>query len=142
MITIKNHAEYLDLGAKAEANEKASMEYCKKHKTNGIPMEIYKKFPFDSEINNDVRSALETYEFVHIPPKNTYFAYVNEKTQQLTTWMGQKLGDIICFNPEFRSNMGDKRQYITVMGINGVKYSGLYFRSAGNYARLRAVSGR
>jgi len=80
-----------------------------------------------------------------------YFLYISESTREergvgapagwATTWMGHKLGDV-SFGTPYRSNMGDTRVPITVRGINGVIYTGTYFSSAGNYARLRKVKGR
>jgi hypothetical protein len=104
------------------------------------------------KVTNEERSAVEVYEFVHDIPER-YFAYVKLHDQELlgnaqlahnrygnlTTWTGDTLGGIYWMGREFRSNMGDKRIPIRVRGINGRSYSGTYYKSAGDYARLRLL---
>jgi hypothetical protein len=89
---------------------------------------------------NAERSAAEVWEFIHdIPDK--YFLYVrvtagNGMRGIVTTWMGDKLGD--CqLGTAYRDNFGGKRQSIRVQGINGHEYVGTYFKSSGDYARIR-----
>jgi hypothetical protein len=88
-------------------------------------------------VTNDETSAIEVYEFVRDVPAS-YFAYVSTKTGKLTTWTGDELG-AITFGSEWRDNFGGTRQAIRVKAINGRTYSGTYFKSAGDYARLRIV---
>ncbi len=88
-----------------------------------------------SSPTNEERSVVEVYEFVNDPP-DRYFAYINEKTRTCNTWMGDKLGEV-GFGRAYRSNMGDIRVPITVYGINGKKYHGYYYKSAGDYCRIR-----
>jgi len=112
-------------------------------------------YPADSvpkllEVTNEERSEMEVYEFVTDPPEK-YFLYCsfskdaknNEFTHYgasgfATTWTGQKLGNIQCGHT-WRSNWGDTRVSIRVYGINGVTYAGTYFKSSGNYARVKRV---
>lgn len=84
---------------------------------------------------SDEISAIEVYEFVNdIPDK--YFLYVDTKKNVVTTWTGEKLGN--ChLGYKYTSNMGDTRQSIYVKAINGKNYSGTYFTSSGDYARIK-----
>ena len=91
-------------------------------------------------ITNDERSKAEVANFKKNKPKQ-YFAYYSFISNQVTTWTGDKLGDIVSKGEEWRSNMGDRRVQIKVKGINGVTYSGIAFLDAGDYTRLKAVKG-
>ena len=90
-------------------------------------------------VSNEERSALEVYNFAN-NAYDKYFAYVNEATRKLTTWMGETLGDI-QFGVEYKSpafgGFRTKRQSIRVHAINGLWYSGTYYKSSGNYARIK-----
>ena len=95
--------------------------------------------PEDCRIENGELSALEVYEFVNDPPER-YFAYVDARWKILTTWTGDKLGDV-TFGTPWVDNFGGRRVPITVAAINGRRYYGTYFESSGNYARIRACRG-
>lgn len=138
MRTITTIEEYNSLKAKLTANNQAIKDYCRINKTNGIPVEISNSFPFAAEVNNDLRSAIEEFEF-RINPPEKYFLYVDTARNIVTTWTGQKLGNITELGKTFRSNMSDDRQYIKFTGVNGFKYSGFYFRSSGDYARVKKL---
>jgi len=137
MKTINNEHDYWLAYVKVGMYDDACMAWIKANKTNGIPKEVNQKFPFADIVDNDLRSALEVYEFIHDKPEK-YFLYIDEKKTEAITWTGQKLGSV-WFGREFRDNFGGKRQPITVCGINGVKYAGTYYKSSGNYARIKAV---
>jgi hypothetical protein len=126
--------QYLEAKHKYDAYESASKEYRTANKTNGIPFEVYSKFPYHSEVTNEMRSAIETFEFLTDPPKK-YTVYVNEKTGEITTWTGQKLGTFRVING-YRSNFRDYRISLQVKAINGYSYYGTYFKSAGDYAHI------
>lgn len=134
--TFQNKAEYEKARSMHDANYNAVKEYCRVNKTNGIPVEISKTFPFADEITNELRSKIEVWEFMHEKPLQ-YFLYISEDEKEANTWKGDFLGNI-HFGREYRSNMGDKRQPVDVFGINGIKYYGIYFKSSGNYARIKA----
>lgn len=85
---------------------------------------------------NEEKSAVELYEFVHDPPER-YFLYVKESERIATTWAGEKLGAVL-FGREWRDNFGGVRQSIDVIAVNGQRYYGTYYKSAGDYARIRA----
>jgi hypothetical protein len=90
-------------------------------------------------VSNEERSALEVFEFVTNPP-DKYFLYIREEDRTATTWTGDKLGNVL-FGREYRDNFGGRRVPITVRGINGKTYHGTYYKSSGNYARIRAKKG-
>ena len=138
MTIITNHTEYLDAIYKLNQYNFCVKEYCKNNKTNGIPVEITKTFPFANEIDNTLRSQVEIWEFRIKPPKK-YFLYVNIKKMIVTTWTGDKLGDIIHLGNQFISNFGDKRQYLRIKAVNTLYYSGYYFLSSGDYARVKQI---
>jgi hypothetical protein len=90
-------------------------------------------------MTNDERSALEVFEFCTNPP-DKYFLYINEKNHTATTWTGETLGRVFL-GREYRDNFGGRRVPITVRGINGLTYHGTYFKSSGDYARVRVKKG-
>ena len=136
MKTILTKSQYNKARKMLDANNSASEAYRTANKTNGIPSEIYKAFPYAKQVTNELRSAIEVYEFINDIPQK-YFLYINEKDRTAITLTGDILGSV-SFGSEFRSNMGDKRQSVTIKAINGKTYSGTYFKSAGNYARIKA----
>lgn len=86
-------------------------------------------------MTNEERSALEVSEFkANLPDK--YFLYIDENEKTATTWTGEKLGNVV-FGREWCDNFGGKRQSIRIHAINGHEYAGTYFKSSGNYARVR-----
>jgi hypothetical protein len=98
---------------------------------------------FSSEIiTNEEKGEIEEYEFYNYPP-NKFTTYINEEKHIITTWTGLKLGDIIYPKVfklhEYKSGFGDIRINIRVKGINGLEYYGTYFKSAGDYANLKAI---
>lgn len=83
----------------------------------------------------EATSALEVYEFCRDRPES-YFLYINESKSLAITWAGDELG-IVTFGRSYRGNMGDVRVPVTIHAINGKRYHGTYFNSAGNYARVK-----
>lgn len=96
---------------------------------------IVREAKLQSPPTNEERSKVEQYEWVSNPPLS-YFAYINEKKAVCATWMGDKLGNV-GFGSPFHSNLGDVRVPITVYGINGKVYHGTYYKSAGDYCRIK-----
>lgn len=88
-------------------------------------------------VTNADRSAVEVYEFCSNPP-DRYTLYINEKREDATTWTGDGLGRTV-FGREYRDNFGGRRVPVTIYAINGRKYVGTYYKSAGDYARVRQV---
>lgn len=107
--------------------------------------------PPDLEAKNRETSRKEVEEWLANPP-SSYIAYVKERENlggmgvnrvspylrgDLITWMGDKLGAIYGGLP-YKDNMGATRVSIDVVGTNGVLYYGTYYKSSGDYARIRA----
>ena len=105
---------------------------------NYVDQEMIKQLP-DNCTHKEI-SSIEVYEFVNDPP-DKYFAYIGvypkSPNGEMTTWMGEKLGRVLLWNT-WRSNFGDQRVSIDVWGINGIKYHGFYYKSAGDYCRITA----
>lgn len=91
-------------------------------------------------VTNDMRSAVEVYEF-HADPPERYFLYINVTAKLATTWTGERLGRVE-FGREYRDNFGGTRVPITMRADNGRLYYGTYFKSAGDYARVRLAKRR
>jgi hypothetical protein len=91
------------------------------------------------DVTNDERSALEVFEFCSNPPAK-YFLYISEENSTATTWTGDLLGHV-TFGREYGDNFGGKRQPVWVRGINGKQYHGTYYKSSGNFARIRQSKG-
>lgn len=92
---------------------------------------------------NSNLSALEVYDFCRDRPES-YFLYIKDNSKifphqyayEATTWTGDHLG-VVFMGREFGDNFGGKRVPITVHAINGKRYHGTYFKSAGDYARVK-----
>lgn len=129
-------AEYLATRARIDAYEK--------WRAGRNPV-MTADIPRDLIVTNDERAAVEVYEFMRDRP-SSYFAYVAVpnaarpwcKRPMLITWTGVNLGDITLGNT-WRDNFGGTRQAIRVRAINGLSYAGTWYKSSGDYARLRAV---
>lgn len=150
MLTAK---QYEELKQRYDKYDSWRKSYIAEH-GNGIPLS---DIPESLRVTNDEISKLEVYEFCNDVP-DSYFLYVSENRKQkvvhpewiekygkdyyqtwqhvVTTWTGDILGKCLLGSPYY-SNFGDKRQSITVWGLNGVVYYGTYFTGAGNYARIR-----
>jgi hypothetical protein len=89
-----------------------------------------------SELTNEQRSAAEVAAFIADKP-DRYFLYVAADGLTVTTWMGDKLGDVIHRGNIVRDNFGGRRRAIRVRAINGCNYHGWANESSGTYARLR-----
>lgn len=136
MNTFQTEAEYLEARRMHDENHAASSAYRKLHNTTGIPVFITETFPYAKEVNNDLKTKIEVWEFIHKKPEK-YFLYIREKTCTAVNWTGENLGRVIM-GVQFRSNMGDVRVPVTVFGINGITYYGTYYKSSGDYARVKA----
>jgi hypothetical protein len=93
--------------------------------------------PVRLRVSNAELSAIEVYEFCADKPTR-YFLYINEGRRIAATWTGDPLG-AVGFGSPFRANMGDLRVPITVYAINGLTYYGTYYKSAGDYARIKVA---
>lgn len=84
-----------------------------------------------SKPSNEQLGQLEVFEFIRDCP-DSYFAYVNEIKKEITTWMGDTLG-----NFKFLTN--SSKPLIEVTAVNGKKYRGQYYKMSGDYCRLKVV---
>lgn len=99
--------------------------------------------PDDVRITNEQRSQIEVYEFVNNPPKK-YFLYVNPEKRIVTTWMGDILGNITFLGLPYKCpafGWPSTRQNLTFRGINGKNYTGIFYKSSGDYARVKMIKG-
>lgn len=135
MNTFENALQYAEAKDKVNAYNSTANAWRKENKKNGIPVEICATFPFADTVTNELRSKIEVWEFVHDIPEK-YFLYIDEENWTATTWVGGTLGTV-TFGSAFKSNFGDTRQHITVLAINGKAYYGTYYKSSGNYARIK-----
>lgn len=107
------------------------------------------------DATNEMKSALERFEFMRDKPER-YFAYARLSAAKttgernalprvgdaldVTTWTGQLLltGRV---NRVWFDNFGGRRVSFHARPADGsdVRYSGVYFYSAGDYARLRKL---
>lgn len=61
----------------------------------------------------------------------------------VTTWTGEKLGDIVwCGRPYKMPAFGgpSTRQNLRIQAINGLIYSAIYYKSSGDYCRMKVIS--
>lgn len=123
----------LDQVKDIEAREAVRVEFMKRAKRNYLTPEDQTQLP---SVTNEERSAVEVYYWHNEPPEK-YFLYVKEDSNTATTWTGEALGRV-SFGREYRSCFGDKRQSVMLYGTNGRNYHGTYYKSAGDYARVKA----
>lgn len=129
--------EYTVLTAKIQAHDQARDKIFPGK--NSFTQEDLKRLP--ESPSNQERGWVEVYNFYHTPPQK-YFLYVSESNQTVTTFTGGILGTGVVFGKEYRcrgfGGFDSVRVPISFRGINGVRYSGTYYKSAGDYARVRA----
>jgi len=144
--TIEEHQEVKERQA---AYESWSKQFRQKNGWIIIPPEAVPPVKFD----NDDRSAIELWEWKHDPPEK-YFLYIRENDKrpegfpyepplwEAITFAGQKLGNV-RYATEYKcpafGGWPSVRQSITVYGNNGVKYYGTYYKSSGDYARIKMM---
>ena len=87
------------------------------------------------DVTNEERSALEVFEFCTNPPVK-YFLYISLEKQEATTWTGELLGHV-TFGREYGDNFGGRRVPVWIRGINGQQYHGTFYKSSGDFARIR-----
>lgn len=90
--------------------------------------------------SNEERSALEIFEFQRDKP-DRYFFYVSRDKGLATTWTGEELGRV-TFGRTYRDNFGGERVAITFHAITGDTYHGTYYKSSGDYARVKKTKTR
>jgi hypothetical protein len=125
--------EFLSLRKQYHEFEKARLSICKSR--NCITAEELTQLP--KPCTHEEISKMEVFEFRHNPPPK-YFAYVDSNANFITTWIGEILGTIVHYH-EYKDNLGDKRAAIRVKAINDLWYYGTFFKSAGDYCRLKLM---
>lgn len=130
--SVLSDSEYLELKNRYDEYHKQRKIVCGDR--NYTTPEDQKLLP--QSLTNEQISQLEVYEWINNPPTK-YFSYVDFRGGNLTTWTGEKLGEI-DFISKWVSNMGDTRYSIRVFGTNGKQYYGTYFSSSGDYCRITA----
>ena len=144
-------AEYLDLAARNARNIAWAEQFRKPNGWTVITLEEQATCPDDAQITNDERSEIEVYEFCAAPPEK-YLLYIKDNsalragrlgnvpvigTEDIaTTWTGDRLGTVFM-GREYRDSFGGRRVPVTIRAINGRVYHGTYFKSAGDYARVK-----
>jgi hypothetical protein len=134
------------IGTSSERYERArEVHDPKRYKRGGgyTPEEsraIAKRAGISRRPSNKALSKLEVYEFIHNPPDKV-FAYYDKSMTKVTTWMGDKLGDIIWRGQQVQRWNYGRTQAIRVRGVNGVMYAGHCNLTGGTYCRLRRMSG-
>jgi len=104
---------------------------CNKFKRSaGIPVNT------TTDKMNQWRAKVEYYEFVDKPPVR-YFSYINETHHTMGCWTGGIVLGSVSFGRAWKDNFGGTRVPITVQGINGCTYYGTYYKSAGDYCRIK-----
>ena len=141
MYEIKSESEYKKKKNLIDSYEKKAkdMMYIKDGKyKNYLTPEEQAKLP---NVTNADRSAVETYEFKKEKPEK-YVAYVDEDKNAVTTWTGQKLGKIYDKGDEYRGGFNSTRQNIKFKTDDGTSYSGVYYKSAGDYASFKKLKNK
>lgn len=116
------------------AREDRLRAWMKEHETNSYKAEEVAHL---NPPTNEERGSVELFDLLNDKPQR-YLLYINEGKRLATTWMGDKLGDV-QFGQTWHDNFGGQRQSVRINAINGWIYSGTYFKSAGDYARVKAI---
>jgi len=93
------------------------------------------------DTRNAQRGDLEQYDFFHDAPER-YFLYIDDATGRATTWNGLLLGRVEHGSSYKSPSFGHPsvRVPVKVYAINGWIYSGTYYASSGNYARVKRTT--
>lgn len=139
--SVLDEATYTALRARYNEYEARRKEVCK----SPTCATVVEQASLPVALTHDEISAVEVYEFLQDKPKK-YFVYVKEPEAgyvagSVGTWIGEPLGKCY-FGFSYKSNMGDTRVPINVEGRNGIDYYGTYYKSAGDYARIKAHKGQ
>lgn len=87
--------------------------------------------------SNEEVSELEVFNFTQQHPAQL-FGYYDTDWQKLTTFTGQKLGDIVHRGSTYRARQATMRR-VRVRAITGDEYEGPCAVSHGQYCRLKKV---
>lgn len=103
------------------------------------------------DVSNAERSAVEVFEFMRdTPSRYTAYVKVNEEGMgkrplgSVRTWAGDVLGEITWLGSPYRvAGFGSQqgvRQNMRIKAINGRVYSAVYYKSSGDYCRMKAFN--
>jgi len=129
---------YKEVKKRVELEQKLLDKYFKETKRNWINEKIRKerKIP---KVTNAERSFIEVENFKRGKGQKKYVAYMKNDLSKITTWTGDKLADVTKVGQPFRDSFGGERINFRAKGIDGKNYSGTYFKSAGDYVRIKKV---
>jgi len=100
--------------------------------------------PEDTEARNIETSRLEVATFKS-GVYSRYFAYLS-KDRRITTWMGDTLATVTWMGAEYRcpgfGGFPSVRQNFTARGIDGRAWYGTFYKSSGDYVRMRVKKER
>jgi hypothetical protein len=140
MTTVITDQQAKEIGARLKRYDRATKKFIKPNGWRVIPKEAVEKLTKRGiYVDNDERSRLEVYDFVKVKPVK-YIAYVYEidgRPASITTWTGEIIGRVTSVFPAYRSCFGDKRVNFRARMICGRTFSGTYYKSAGDYCRLK-----
>jgi hypothetical protein len=95
--------------------------------------------PADLQIpTNEERSKIEVADFNREQP-DKYFLYIDAKKRIATTFTGELLG-VVTFGREYECPgfyRPSTRVPVRIQAINGCEYFGTYFKSSGDFARIK-----
>lgn len=97
--------------------------------------------PEDCKVTNEERSQLEVRRFMLEKPER-YFMYITRNSAG--TWTAQNLGSV-TFGREYKCpafGRASVRVPVTIKAINGETYVGTYYKSSGDYARVKRVKSK
>lgn len=134
-LTIEQTTRRAELRARHDRHQSAWQRIAS-HSRGGSSATPEQQAMIDKEggpFSNDERAELETLDFMANDAAKV-FCYPSEDGRALTGWMGNELLSVTGGGPKFQSNMGDWRESVRALGINGRRYVGTIY---GTYARLR-----
>ena len=145
---IQTSEQYTELKAR-EARNRAFVDT--KRGKNGWASYKPEEMPAGCEMTNEERSAIEVYEFERRTEAGPYFAYIGHSKGReslgpatVSTFTGDKLADIIDTGKPYRCpafGRSSTRQNFRARGIDGRIWSGTFYKSSGDYCRMRPVKG-
>lgn len=143
--------QWKEAKVKIELSREHWEKFADKSKSGAMSLDTV-KHPDPSGVTNELRSAVELYEFVNLDKgKDGYFAYwkradIREPSPggvpRVTTWTGDTLGFVLEAGPQFTSpgfGFGSTRRTFSALCLDGHYYTGTYYVSSGDYVRMKRV---
>lgn len=138
MITLQEYRKIVEkLGALKNWQDTGPLVHRSKNGAMSCPADAV---PKECRVSSDELSSVEVYDFFFEKPQH-YFAYVRQDLRAVTTFTEEFLGEVVSHGTPYSSNLGDRRQHLTIKAINGLTYSAIYYSSAGTYCRMKAQKG-